>query len=358
MFTRLTAHRHRLTNIGRPIGLPLSKTTHLSLPALRPVLTAAAQQTRMPSFQTHQTQPRRDIVFAKQEFSEEDMADHSWRQHNHIWTEEEVEERIQQADKKYKPETLPDHAMYTLMRTMYHGFNLVTGYDATNPSAKSIEWRLIVLESFAGVPGFLAAMFRHFYSLRNLQRDHGMIYTLLEEAENERMHLLVCLKMFEKGWFTRTLVMAAQFGMTPFLSLVYAIHPQSMHRFVGYLEETAVETYANVVEKVQEPGTNLNEAWADLPAPGIAQVYWDLNPDSKWVDVLRRMLADEAHHRDVNHTFACLPAGSQNPFLHEHAHDFDKAAVRRSEKILKQALENLNQEQLGEFPSAIDQARG
>lgn len=74
--------------------------------------------------------------------------------------------------------------MYTLMRTMYHGFNLVTGYDATNPSAKSIEWRLIVLESFAGVPGFLAAMFRHFYSLRNLQRDHGIIYTLLEEAEN------------------------------------------------------------------------------------------------------------------------------------------------------------------------------
>merc|ERR1711924_506526 len=36
-----------------------------------------------------------------------------------------------------------------------------------------------------------------FYSLRTLKRDHGAIYTFLEEAENERMHLLVCLKMFE-----------------------------------------------------------------------------------------------------------------------------------------------------------------
>lgn len=129
---------------------------------------------------------------------------------------------------------------------------------------------------------------------------------------------------------------------------------------MGYLEETAVETYANVVQKVEEPGTNLNEAWADLPAPRIAQVYWNLHPDSKWVDVLRRMLADEAHHRDVNHTFACLPTGSQNPFLREHAHDFDKAAVRRSEKILKQALENLNQQHpsTGHSQGSINQAKG
>ena len=140
------------------------------------------------------------------------------------------------------------------MRTLYHTFNFITGYKHEDPSAKSIEWRLIVLESFAGVPGFLAAGFRHFYSLRNLKRDHGMIFTLLEEAENERMHLLTCLKMFDAGMLTRTLVIAAQFGMTPFLFLVYSIHPQSMHRFVGYLEETAVETYANIVYHIEKPG--------------------------------------------------------------------------------------------------------
>ena len=51
-----------------------------------------------------------------------------------------------------------------------------------------------MLESFAGVPGFVAAAFRHFRSLRRLERDRGFIFTLLEEAENERMHLLTFLQ--------------------------------------------------------------------------------------------------------------------------------------------------------------------
>jgi Alternative oxidase len=42
---------------------------------------------------------------------------------------------------------------------------------------------------------------RHFRSLRTLKRDHGWIATLLEEAENERMHLLLCLNKFEAGIF-------------------------------------------------------------------------------------------------------------------------------------------------------------
>jgi hypothetical protein len=37
-----------------------------------------------------------------------------------------------------------------------------------------------VLESIAGVPGFVAAGFRHFHSLRKLTRDFGWIGTLLE----------------------------------------------------------------------------------------------------------------------------------------------------------------------------------
>jgi ubiquinol oxidase len=76
------------------------------------------------------------------------------------------------------------------MSTMYHSFNALTGFKQENTPVQAVEWRLIVLESVAGVPGFVAAGFRHFRSLRNLERDHGWIVTLLEEAENERMHLL------------------------------------------------------------------------------------------------------------------------------------------------------------------------
>merc|ERR1711998_466261 len=138
--------------------------------------------------------------------------------------------------------------------------------------------------------------FRHFKSLRSLERDHGFIFTLLEEAENERMHLLVCMKMFDASWFTRALVQAAQIGMTPFLMGVYLVRPQPMHRFVGYLEETAVHTYSNIVTHCETPGTHLHEAWSGLDAPEIARTYWKMNDDATWVDTLKRMLADEAHH--------------------------------------------------------------
>ena len=62
----------------------------------------------------------------------------------------------------------------------------------------------------AGVPGMLGGMFRHFRSLRQLKRDHGIIFTLLEEAENERMHLIVCMHFFEAGPATRAAVQIAQ----------------------------------------------------------------------------------------------------------------------------------------------------
>merc|ERR1711988_1895453 len=83
-----------------------------------------------------------------------------------------------------------------------------------------------------------------------------------------------------------------------------------------------------------------HDAWADLAAPPIAIAYWKMDDDATWVDTLKRMLADEAHHRDINHTFASLPPGDtrDNPFAEEHMHDFDRAVRRRAEHALKEAL--------------------
>jgi len=277
--------------------------------------------------------PTRAQTIPQPEFTEVEAADHAWRQTNHIWSNDELEKV---SIEKHEPVTMSDHFMKGVMNILYHGFNFVTGYDPVDPSPRSVAWRLIILESFAGVPGFVAAGFRHFYSLRTLKRDHGAIYTFLEEAENERMHLLVCLKMFEASPITRALCVAAQFGMTPFLALTYAVHPGSMHRFVGYLEETAVETYTNLVEKTTTPGTKLHDEWQGLAAPGIAKAYWKLDRDAKWVDCLQHMLADESHHRDVNHTFATLPEGAPNPFIKQHMKDFDRAATAHAVKKLNQ----------------------
>lgn len=59
--------------------------------------------------------------------------------------------------------------------------------------------------------------------------------------------------------------------MTPWLALLYVVHPRAVHRFVGYLEETACITYANIIRQVETPGTPLHEAWSELPAPALAK---------------------------------------------------------------------------------------
>ena len=115
-----------------------------------------------------------------------------------------------------------------------------------------------------------------------------------DAPQSVAMHLLVCMKMFEASPATRALVVAAQFTMTPLLCATYAFSPRAMHRFVGYLEETAVMTYANLVEKAATPGTRLHAAWAGLDAPDIAKSYWKLDDDASWAECLRHMLADES----------------------------------------------------------------
>ena len=179
-----------------------------------------------------------------------DGGDLAWKNptQNHVWSPEELQRRLAEQP-KHKPMGIMDQAIRVAVRGAYHAFNLVTGYSKSDPSPKACAYRLIILESIAGVPGMVAGSVRHFRSLRSLERDHGWIHTLLEEAENERMHLLICLKMFQPGMVVRGLVIGAQMALLPTLTLVYLVKPKALHRFVGYLEETAVETYTGVVRR-------------------------------------------------------------------------------------------------------------
>ena len=56
----------------------------------------------------------------------------------------------------------------------------------------------------------IAAMTRHLKSLRYMRRDHGWIHTLLEEAENERMHLLTAMVLRNPGPIFKAAVIGTQ----------------------------------------------------------------------------------------------------------------------------------------------------
>ena len=173
--------------------------------------------------------------------------------------------------------------------------------------------RFIFLESIAGVPGMVGGMVRHLHSLRKLRRDNGWIETLLEEAYNERMHLLTFLKLRQPGWFMRLMILGGQGVFFNGFFLSYLLSPRTCHRFVGYLEEEAVITYTRAIADIDNGKI---PEWNTLPAPEIAINYWKMENGATVRDLLNYVRADEAKHREVNHTMANLAQeGDPNPFL-------------------------------------------
>lgn len=51
-----------------------------------------------------------------------------------------------------------------------------------------------------------------------------------------------------------------------------------------------------------------------MDAPPIAVKYWKLDEKAKMRDVILAIRSDEAHHRQVNHTFGELKPDQDNPF--------------------------------------------
>lgn len=94
-------------------------------------------------------------------------------------------------------------------------------------------------------------MHRHLKALRNMQRDYGWIHTLLEEAENERMHLLTFLKLRRPSPLFRVGVVMTQVAYVSLWSIMYFFFPRVCHRIVGYLEEEAVKTYTTIIEAIK-----------------------------------------------------------------------------------------------------------
>lgn len=190
--------------------------------------------------------------------------------------------------------------------------------------AKRYGHRAVVLETVAAVPGMVGGMFTHLTSLRRMRDDEGWIRTLIEEAENERMHLMTFIEIAKPSLFERFVILAAQAVFLAGFSALYLVSSRTAHRVVGYFEEEAVTSYTMYLAEI-DAGRAEN-----VPAPAIARHYWKLADDASLRDVILVVRADEAHHRDVNHGFANQLAGQTvehrvAPYP-EHAEDIRLAA--------------------------------
>ncbi len=164
--------------------------------------------------------------------------------------------------------------------------------------AKRYGHRAIILETVAAIPGMVGGTLQHLKSLRRIQSDAGWIKTLLDEAENERMHLLTFIQIAQPSWFERWVILLAQGLFYNLFFVIYLISPHTAHRIVGYFEEEAVLSYTLYLAEIDKG------AIENIAAPPIAIEYWNMPSDARLRDVVLLVRQDEAGHRDVNHRFA------------------------------------------------------
>lgn len=231
-----------------------------------------------------------------------------YRMPHPIWSEQEVN-TVEITHQETK--TKVDKIAYGCVQFLRIAFDIVSLYKVGKMTENKWLNRIIMLETVAGVPGMIAAMARHFDSLRKLTRDHGWIHTLLEEAENERMHLMTALELKQPGALFRGVILLAQGVFVNCFFVAYILSPRFCHRFVGYLEEEAVKTYTYCLKCIDD-GTL--PVWSTRPAPSLAINYWRLKEDAVMRDVILAIRADEAHHRVVNHTLSSIHLNEKNPF--------------------------------------------
>jgi ubiquinol oxidase len=190
------------------------------------------------------------------------------------------------------------HAPKGVSDRIAYGFTKALRFCADTFFAKRYGHRAIVLETVAAVPGMVGATINHLKCLRRMCDDKGWIRTLMDEAENERMHLMTFIEVAHPTLFERLVILGVQWVFYLGFFALYLVSSKTAHRIVGYFEEEAVLSYTLYLKEIDE-GRSKN-----VPAPEIAKRYWNLPDDATLRDVVLVVRADEAHHRDVNHGFA------------------------------------------------------
>lgn len=190
----------------------------------------------------------------------------------------------------HKPLSISDIAALRVVKAMR--------FFADQFFAKRYGHRAVVLETVAAVPGMVGGLLQHLHAIRHIRDDQGWIKELIEEADNERMHLMTFIHIANPSRLERILIMLAQAVFYNLYFFLYLLAPKTAHRVVGYLEEEAVVSYTHYLDEIDAGRVE------NVRAPQIAIAYWNLGSEARLRDVVIAVRADEAHHRDTNHHFA------------------------------------------------------
>jgi ubiquinol oxidase len=202
----------------------------------------------------------------------------------------------------HEPQTLSDRIAAASVRAL--------ASTAATLFGKRYGNRAVVLETVAAVPAMVAATLLHLHCLRRMIDDRGWVRAFMDEAENQRAHLMAFVAITRPSGFERFLIVIVQGIFYNAYFLLHLISPRTAHRIAGYLSEEAVRGYTQYLDRI-EAGQQPNSL-----APASALVYWNLDPAAQLSDMVVAMREDEAIHRDIHHAFAdALALGNTLPDL-------------------------------------------
>jgi len=248
-----------------------------------------------------------------------------------VYTPEQLDVKLTHV----QPITMTDKLAHAAVRVIRLCFDIVSGWRFGEISKDKIFRRVIFLETVAAIPGFIAAMVRHFKSLRHMDRDGGMLNMFLDEANNERMHLLTFVRMRDPPSILKYVVLVSQTVIGAAFFILYHISSDFCHRMVGYIEEEACHTYTDIINAIENaPEGSELASWRTELAPKIAIGYWHLGANGTVLDLFYAVRADEAEHRDVNHTVTGLKEGQLSPLYNPDA-EFDKVLKQYVNEMMK-----------------------
>ena len=148
--------------------------------------------------------------------------------------------------------------------------------------------------------GMVAGIWIHLKSLRQMKTDTAtIIRELLEEAENERMHLMFFIEIVQPNLFERLLVLLAQGIFWNFYFIMYVFAPNTAHKMIAYFEEEAVRSYTEYLSMISAGDIE------NVPAENCID-YYGMSEDATLWDMVYHVREDEKKHSKVNHRCGVL----------------------------------------------------
>lgn len=209
---------------------------------------------------------------------------------------------VQEAEKVYgthhKPQGIRDWVAFAWIKMMIFGADIISRRPKMNE--KLFLRRLLYLETMGAAVGLAAPTAQHMRHVIQFKggEEGQIINHLVEESDNERVHLYAILELKRPSLPTRIAVLMFQTAFFLMFTTIHFISPRVGFRYIGYLEEEAFDTYTKIIKGIDE-GT-LPE-WKNYPAPSELKMYYMLPDDAVLRDAYVCVRADEVMHREVNH---------------------------------------------------------